>query len=189
MKLPIEGIVCVAVIPDALVQDVIRNAHASTGHGNWQTMYRLIRSHAYFPGIASECNEFVAGCSKCKAADCTKGDHAPPTRPDIPSRPWSEVVIDTLELGDDNSSKYHCVLVCVDVFTKWVEVCPLHQHNAASVASAFASMCLRWGAPEVVRLDNGTEFSNAIVESLFCLLGVRVCTGAVRHPESQGAVE
>ena len=144
-------------------------------------MYRLIRSCAYFPGIASECNEFVAGCSKCKAADCTKGDHAPPTRPDIPSGLWSEVV--------NNSGKYHCVLVCVDVFTKWVEVYPLRQHNAASVASAFASMCLRWGAPEVVRLDNGTEFSNAIVESLFCLLGVRVCTGAVRHPESQGAVK
>ena len=50
-------------------------------------------------------------------------------------------------------------------------------------------MCLRWGAPEVVRLDNGTEFSNAIVESLFRLLGVCVNTGAVRHPQSQGAVE
>ena len=151
-------------------------------------MYRLIRSRAYFPGIASKCNEFVVGCFRCKAADWTKGDRAPPTRLDIPCGPWSEVVIDTLELGGDNSGRYHCVLVCVDVFTKWVEVCPLPRHDA-SVASAFASMCLRWGAPEDVRLDNGTEFSNAIVESLFCLLGVRVLTGAVRHPQSQGAVE
>ena len=118
VKLPIEGTVCVPVIPDALVKDVLRNAHASTGHGNWHAMYRLIRSRAYFPGIASKCNEFVVGCSRCKAADWTKGDSAPPTRPDIPCGPWSEVVIDTLELGEDNSGRYHCVLVCVDVFTE-----------------------------------------------------------------------
>ena len=30
----------------------------------------------------------------------------------------------------------------------------------------FVSLCCRWGPPEVVRLDNGTEFANAIVESV-----------------------
>lgn len=50
-------------------------------------------------------------------------------------------------------------------------------------------MCLLWGAPDVVQCDNGTEFRNAIVESLFQSMGVRVRTGAVRHPQSQGAAE
>ena len=72
---------------------------------------------------------------------------------------------------------------------KWVEVCPLRRHDASSVATAFASMCTRWGAPDVVRTDNGTEFNNAIMESLYSLLGVRVRTGAARHPESQGSAE
>lgn len=180
----------VPVIPDALVNNVVQSAHHSSGHGNWQTMYYIIRSRAYFPGIASACNEFVTQCSTCKAANPAKSRHAvPPTRSDIPSGPWSELVLDTLELGDDRSGKYHCVLVCVDVFTKWVEVLPLRRHNAASVASAFTSMCLRWGVPDVVRMDNGTEFVNAIVQSIFDVLGVRVRTGAVRHPQSQGAAE
>ena len=52
-------------------------------------------------------------------------------------------------------------------------VCPLRQHGAASVAAAFTVLCLRWGAPDVVGMDNGTEFVNAIVESLFRLLGIR----------------
>jgi len=97
--------------------------------------------------------------------------------------------MDTLELGLDRSHKYHCVLVCVDSFTKWVEVAPLRRHDALSVADAFAKMCLRWGVPDVVRTDNGTEFRNAIVESLFRLYGIRVHTGAVRHPQSQGSAE
>ena len=152
-------------------------------------MYKVIRSRAYFPGIASAYHDFVAQCSKCKAASPERGDSSVPTRSDIPSSPWSEVVLDTLELGEDRSGKYHCVLVCIDVFTKWAEVTPLRRHDASSVASAFASMCMRWGAPDIVRMDNGTEFCNAVVDALFRLLGVRVRTGAVRHPQSQGSAE
>ena len=81
------------------------------------------------------------------------------------------------------------MLVCVDAFTKWVEVVPLKCHDASSVAAAFVSVCATWGAPEVVRCDNGTEFVNAIVSALFKAFGVKVQHGAVRHPQSQGSVE
>ena len=98
-------------------------------------------------------------------------------------------MIDTYELGTDRSGKYHCVFVCADIFTEWVEVCPLRRHDAVSVAAAFSSMCLRYCAPDVVRMDNGTEFVNTVVESLLQLLCVHVRTGAVRHPKSQGSAE
>ena len=48
---------------------------------------------------------------------------------------------------------------------------------------------MKRGPPDVVRVDNGTEFANAIVESLLETFGVRVRTGAVRHPQSQGSAE
>ena len=48
---------------------------------------------------------------------------------------------------------------------------------------------LKWGSPEIVRMDNGTEFVNGIVESLFRVFGTTVHTGAVRHPQSQGSAE
>ena len=189
VKLPVEGLVRVPVVPQPLTAEIVSRAHQVSGHAGWEAMYRMIRSRCFFPGIASACCQYVDGCTHCKSASARKGTGAPPTRADVPGRPWSEVTIDTLELGGDGSGKYHCVLVCVDNFTKWVEVCPLRRHDAISVASAFSTMCLRWGAPDVVRLDNGVEFRNAIVESLFRLLGVHVRTGAVRHPQSQGTAE
>ncbi|XP_065182720.1 uncharacterized protein LOC135813558 [Sycon ciliatum] len=189
IKLPVEGLVRVPVVPQSLVADVVSNAHQISGHASWEVMYRMIRSRCFFPGIASACHQHVDSCTQCKSASGRKGARAAPTRADIPGSPWSEVTIDTLELGGDGSGKYGCVLVCVDNFTKWVEVCPLRRHDAVSVAAAFSAMCFRWGAPEVVRLDNGVEFRNAIVESLFRLMGVRVRTGAVRHPQSQGTAE
>ena len=72
--------------------------------------------------------------------------------------------MDTLELGS-SGGQFHCVLVCLDMFSKWVEVIPLPRHDGASVAEAFLKICLRFGAPRVVRSDNGTEFQNAIVST------------------------
>ena len=120
VKLPLDRTVQVPVVPEQLVADVVRRAHDISGHGSWETMYRMIRSRCYFPGIATACSEFVEQCTKCTAANPRKGPSVPPTQADIPGRPWSEVVIDTLELGTDHSGRYHCVLVCVDSFTKWV---------------------------------------------------------------------
>ena len=189
VKLPLEGTVFVPVIPETLTEDVLLAAHVNSGHASWETMYRMLRCRCYFPHLASACQQHVSQCARCAAANPQQGPVAPPTRADIPGRPWSEVVIDVLELGPDRSSRYHCVLVCVDVYTKWIEVVPLRRHDGPSVATAFTSICRRWGSPDVIRVDNGSEFRNAIVESLFRLLGAEVRPGATRHPQSQGSVE
>ena len=89
----------------------------------------------------------------------------------------------------DRTGRYHCVLVVVDTFTKWAEVMPLRQHTAQCVAQAFTTLCMRWGPPQVVKTDNGTEFQNAVVRSLFQFFGVVMKMGAVRHPQSQGSAE
>ena len=79
------------------------------------------------------------------------------------SWPAGEVVIDVLELGVDRSIQYQCVMVCVDAFTKWVEVAPLKRHDGTCVAVEFTKICQRWGAPAVIGMDNGMEFHIAIV--------------------------
>ena len=38
-------------------------------------------------------------------------------------------------------------------------------------------------------MDNGTKFQNSITQAVFEVFGVRMETGAVRHPQSQGAAE
>ncbi|XP_065177095.1 uncharacterized protein LOC135806835 [Sycon ciliatum] len=189
VKSPVDGIVIVPVVPAALVSAVVSNAHEVSGHGSWEKMYYMLRQCCFFPGLASVCQSFVSQCLQCSAANPRRGPSVAASRHAISGRPWGEVVLDVLELGSSNGSPFHCVLVCVDTFTKWVEIAPLQRHDAASVAAAFVRMCQVWGAPDSVRTDNGTEFCNAIVSSLFSVMGVTVRTGAVRHPQSQGSAE
>ena len=98
------------------------------------------------------------------------------------------VQIDILELGPSRHG-YHSVLVAYDVFSKWAEVMPLKRYDAESVALAFVEVCAGWGPPEVVRSDNGTEFVNAIVDSMLNAFFVTLKHGAVRHLQSYDAVE
>ena len=130
VKLPLDGIVVVPVIPERMQSGVVAAIHTSTGHANWEVMNEMARKHYYFPNMASLCREFAKTCQACVSACTKKGPHVPATRPDIPGKPWSELVIDTLELGGDRSGRYHCVLVVVDPFSKWAEVVPLIRHDA-----------------------------------------------------------
>ena len=189
VKLPPNDAVVIPVIPSSLESDVVHAAHVNCGHACVEGTWRFLRSKCYFPNMTAQCQQFVRHCLLCAAASPTKGILAEASRPVVADGPWSVVEIDTPELGVDQSGEYHCVLVCMDTFTKWVEVVPLCQHDAASVAEAFVGLCTRWGPPQVVHCDNGTGFINAVMSSLFDTFGVTVLNGAVHHPQSQGSVE
>ena len=189
VKLPVEGVVAVPVVPTKLVPKVVKAAHCASGHASWGAMYEMLRSRCYFPSIAESCQSHCQSCERCRAASGQRGPAAPQTRTEVPGRPWSVVQIDTLELGAEKSGKFNCVLVCIDEFSTWAEVVPLRRHDAECVAATFTTICCRWGPPDIVRMDNGTEFRNAICDALFQQFGVEVRTGAVRHPQSQGAAE
>lgn len=189
IKLPLGDIRQVPVIPAAMVARVLRSAHLQTGHAGWERTWRYLQQQCYFAGMAEQCQGFVKRCSQCAAASPKRGEVVPPTRDAMPGGPWTSVQIDTLELGYCHNGQSHCVLVCIDMFSKWVEVLPLKRHDAASVAAAFVSVCARWGPPTVVRSDNGSEFVNAVMTAVFEAFGVHVRHGAVRHPQSQGMVE
>ena len=189
IKLPPASEACeMPMIPSSLEQDALRIAHKNTNHGFWEVVHQMRRQHCYLPGMAKKCQEIVSRCERCAAANPTTDGSASPTRPEVPARPWQVVTIDTLELGPSRAG-FHCVLLCTDMFTRYVEVVPLKRHDAKSVADAFVSVCCRWGPPEVVRSDNGTEFVNALMEALYLAFGLEVKHGAVRHPPSQGSAE
>ena len=118
----------------------------------------MIWSQFCFPCMVSEWKDFVNGCPQCKAANPRKAERLPPTRNDVLGRPWTEVVIDTLELGEEKSGKY-TVPLCSSVHGHThklcgLKSCSLHRHDTASVASASTSICHCSYALKVVRMDN-----------------------------------
>lgn len=44
----IDGEINVLVLPPSLEAAAVKTAHQNTGHGNWETMCRLLSQHAFF---------------------------------------------------------------------------------------------------------------------------------------------
>ena len=73
-------------------------------------------------------------------------------------------LVDKLPDGSNNE-KYLVVAVCS--FSKYVELCPLTHKTSSNVANWFLqNIIVRYGRPNAVRTDNGTEFAGAFAHLL-----------------------
>ena len=119
LKLPLEGVVTVPVIPGVLQEEAVRAAHANTGRASRESIYDLLRSECYFPEMAATCQAHIQQCVRCACANARRGGQAGRVRADVPSRPWQEAVMDTLQIATNRSGQFYGV-----VFSCWLTHSP-----------------------------------------------------------------
>ena len=80
-------------------------------------------------------------------------------------------------------------MVCVDYFTKWVEMRTLVDKTSAALATFFyEDIVCRYGQPALVRSDNGSEFDGAF-KAMCTSLGIEHAHAGPHHPRAMGQVE
>jgi hypothetical protein len=88
----------------------------------------------------------------------------------------------------DNGNLY--VLVIGDYFSKWVEVLPLPNQTAETVAKAFVDEFVsRFGAPKEIHSDQGRNFESKVFAEVLRLLGVSKTRTTPYNPKSDGMIE
>ncbi|GFX34523.1 pro-Pol polyprotein [Trichonephila clavipes] len=82
------------------------------------------------------------------------------------------------------------LLTCVDRFTRWPEVFRIPDQTADTIARTFlVGWIARFGVPERITSDRGTNFQSNLFSSLSKFLGVELIRTTSFHPQSNGAVE
>lgn len=128
-----------------------------------------------------EIQHVVSSCRSC--AEHRVQHPEPLISTPTPDRPWQRLGIDLFYLkGVD-------YLLLVDYYSRFPEVVTLTAISSERVIAGIKSCFARFGIPEVVRTDNGPQFSSREFSEFARSYGFIHETSSPRYPRSNGEVE
>lgn len=74
-------------------------------------------------------------------------------------------------------------------FTKWVEIFPIENMEASTVANCFIELICRHGVPESLLSDQGRNFESNLFKEVLELLDVHKLRTTPYHPQCDGQTE
>lgn len=88
------------------------------------------------------------------------------------------------------SKGYRYLLTMIDRFTRWPEAIPLKDITTDTVIDAFFSgWVARFGAPETITSDRGSQFESRLFDAMTKLIGSNRIRTTAYHPSSNGMIE
>ena len=74
------------------------------------------------------------------------------------------------------------LLVAVDKFTKWIEAKPIKNLDGSTTVTFFKDIILRYGYPNNIITDDGTNFAKGAFDRFCRNKGIRLDVASVSHP-------
>lgn len=156
-------------VPPENRDEVFRENHdlPTAGHLGMRKTVRRIQQRYYWPGMVNDIRAYVRRCLNCQAHKIEQAQPAGHMGWRKPVGPWYTVTADLMGPLPRSTKGSKYLLVVQDVYTKWVEFSPLRTATALSVSEAFRELVLlRFGSPEMVITDNGSQFTAKLWKDL-----------------------
>jgi hypothetical protein len=81
------------------------------------------------------------------------------------------------------------LMVAIDKFSKWIQVWPLNNIRSEQVVAFFMDIIHRFGVPNSIITDNGTQFIGMKFLGFCSDHHIRLDWSAMAHPRCNGQVE
>jgi hypothetical protein len=179
-------------IPIPKGRELLRDIHAGVcGH---HAVPRTLVGNAfhqgfYWPTVVADANEIVRTCEGCQfyARKTNLPAHYLQTIPITwPFAVWGLDIVGPLRKAPRG---YNHLLVAIDKFSKWVKVRPITNLRAEQDVSCFTDIIHRFGVPNSIITDNGSQFTGRKFLEFCDKHHIRVDRVVVAHPQTNGQVE
>jgi transposase InsO family protein len=152
---------------------------------------REIKKRYNWPNMKREIEGYVKKCKSCQM-NKTLGPRkkVPMEIATTARRPFERCAIDIVGPNTETDKGNRYILTFQDDLTKFVIAEPIQIQDADTVAREFVrSIVLRFGAPEVVLSDQGSNFLSELFRDTCKLLRIKKINTTAFHPESNGGLE
>ena len=174
-------------MPLDLRNKAIEEAHATlaSGHLVMEKTHARLALLYYWPGMFRDVATYVRACQICQQMKVEQAGPAGLMGKRVIEQPWTTVAADIMGPLPLSREAFSYVLVFQDMFTKWIEIVSLRKANGRSVQKAFQDVVVfRWGTPEILFTDNGTELVNNLIAKAAAELGIRHTTTPPYHAQA-----
>ncbi|XP_008283526.1 uncharacterized protein K02A2.6-like [Stegastes partitus] len=169
------------IIPPVLRKKLLQQLH--TGHSGMVRMKELARNYFWWPGLDSEIDETARACSSCQNI-CCMPQPAPLHPWDWSEEPWQRIHVDFA-----GPLAERMFLIAIDAHSKWQEVSIMRSTTAEKTIEKLGEMFSRFGFPEQLVSDNGTQFTSQEFQNFLEINGVQHIRSASYHPFTNRAAE
>ena len=174
--------------PESERKEIIQKAHEK-GHFGVTAIFRDLSNNKkiWWPHIMNDIISIVKQCRSCQEYTIAKrGFH--PMQSISASQPGDHLMIDLITMTK-SSDDMNYILVIIDVFSGFVILFALHEKDAETIATKLWDVICLIGPPKIIQSDQGSEFVNAIIQSLLRHEGISHRVITAYHPETDGKVE
>jgi hypothetical protein len=177
-------------IPDHAYK-LISNVHNSLAghHGVEKTLVKLARTGTKWPYMREHIRLFIKKCPCCQKMSVL----APPilTKPFTAAsvRPMSVINIDSIGPLPRDSDGNEYVLTMIDTCTRYVELFAIRDVAGPAARRALLEHVGRYGCPQHIQSDNGSQFVNELIAELVRLIGTEHVRTLAYSKEENAIVE
>ncbi|KII60850.1 Transposon Ty3-G Gag-Pol polyprotein [Thelohanellus kitauei] len=178
------------VLPQVLIPQVLNLSHDKRGHMGYENTLHSIINRFYWPKMRVDVKNYVDSCPAC----CSRNDPSPKVKAKLvqnqPKFVLERVAMDILGPLTVSTRGNKYVLVISDYYSKFVDAFPLSSIDAKTISNVFVNeFALKYGIPNIVHTDQGTNFDSEIFRGVCSSLGIQKTRTSPYHPQSDGLVE
>lgn len=187
----VDNIICrgeQVVPPSSLRKRILTLAHQ--GHPGITRMQAALKAEYWWPGLRHDVERVVNECTTCHSVDKSAKVQQGPLQPvQYPDKPWSKLAIDIMGPFMTAPSNCRYIIVLVDYFSKWPEICFTTSISSSTIINFLAEVFAREGLPDEIVSDNGTQFTSSEFEAYLHVKGIKHIKSSLYYPQANGQVE
>ena len=188
----VGGVTWQTWVPAKLQELCMQLHHEQSAHPGMDRTLKTMKNNYFWESMRIETQNHCASCRMCELRKAYHGRAKVPVQkyPGVAS-PLSRLHIDLTGMLPEttgNGSRY--ILVVKDYHTKFVWLFAIKNKDAISVADMLVTeLYCRWGIPEMLVSDRGSEFRNKLEARINHIFKVNKIATTPYNPRANGFVE
>ena len=160
------------------------------GHLGLRRSKQLLQKRYYWPGLSLEVALAKSRCHQCARHQRPRPHRQGSLQPMLTGEPWERLGIDVIGPHPTSAKGNVYILTIIDHFTKWVELFPMRNQEAAAIAKIlFDHVICVHGCPLQILTDQGANFGSDLFHELCKFMSIDKIRTSPYKPSTNGNIE